>query len=92
MYKVTFDVDLIKRGVQKLSTGIICVLLAITVFDIMAHLLKNIVTSIELAFNDPCARIHNRILPLPRGRYPGVRVNRYSQRHLPLPRGNYLYP
>ena len=39
-----------------------------------------------------CARIHNRILPLPRGSYPGVRVNRYSQRHLPLPRGNYLYP
>ena len=38
------------------------------------------------------ARIHNRNLPLPRGRYPGVRVNRYSQRHLPLPRGNYLYP
>ena len=40
----------------------------------------------------PCARIHNRILPLPWGRYPGVRVNQYSQRHLPLPRGNYLCP
>ena len=35
------------RIVQKLSIGIICVLLAITVPDAMARFLKNIITSIE---------------------------------------------
>ena len=54
------DVNLIKRGVQKLSTGIICVLLAITVPDTMERFLKKkyhrcIITFIELlmASGDP---------------------------------------
>ena len=46
--EVTFYVDLIKKGVEKLSTGVICVLIAITVPDTMTRFLKNIKTSIEL--------------------------------------------
>ena len=46
--EVTFDVVLTKRRFQKLSAGIICVFLAITVSDIMTRFLKNIVASIEL--------------------------------------------
>ena len=46
--EVTFDEDLIDRRVQKLSIGISCVLLAITVHDATARLLKNIITSIKL--------------------------------------------
>ena len=31
-----------------------------------------------------------RFYPLPRGKYPELGVNPYSQRNLPLPRGNFL--
>ena len=46
--EVTFNNDLIKRRVQKLSIRIICVFLAITVPDATPRFLKNIITSIEL--------------------------------------------
>ena len=46
--EVTFDEGLIKRTVQKLSIGIICVILASTVPDATARFLKNIIKSIEL--------------------------------------------
>ena len=44
--EVTFDEDLMKRKIQKLSIGIIiiiCVILAIIVPDAMARFLKNII-------------------------------------------------
>ena len=44
----TFGEDLINRRIQKLSIGIICVLLAITVPDTMTGFLRNIITSVEL--------------------------------------------
>ena len=45
--EVTFDDDFMKRRVQKLSIGVICALLVITVPD-TTRFLKNIITTIEL--------------------------------------------